>query len=33
MYESYAARGEDFSRAVKELLQGEVHPRRDDGIT
>ncbi|MCA1706238.1 MAG: UDP-N-acetylmuramoyl-L-alanine--D-glutamate ligase [Actinobacteria bacterium] len=33
MYQSYAARGEDFRRAVKELLQDEGHPRRDDGIT
>jgi UDP-N-acetylmuramoylalanine--D-glutamate ligase len=33
MYESYAARGEDFSRAVGELLQEQANPRSDDGIS
>lgn len=33
MYESYAARGADFERAVIELLQEEGIPRRDDGIS
>jgi UDP-N-acetylmuramoylalanine--D-glutamate ligase len=33
MYESYAARGEHFERAVIELLQDEGITRRDDGIS
>ncbi|MEA2461345.1 MAG: UDP-N-acetylmuramoylalanine--D-glutamate ligase, partial [Actinomycetota bacterium] len=33
MYESYSARGEDFARAVSELLQAEGIARRDDGIS
>jgi hypothetical protein len=35
MYESYAARGEDFARAVAELIAGsrntDVAPGRNDG--
>jgi hypothetical protein len=33
MYESYAARGEHFERAVIELLEDEGITRRDDGIS